>query len=355
MMSSPYQNLPKRSFWRSAVAERNGPGYPDIYRKKFDLKPTDKIATAGSCFAQHIARHLRKRAFTVLDLEPAFHLTSQATAHSFGYGLYSARYGNIYTARQLHQLCLEAIGKHQPAISVWKKDDRYFDALRPSVEPQGLASPEEVAEHRKAHLKFVRKLLETADVFVFTLGLTEAWIHTDSGTVYPTAPGTIAGSFDPAVFEFKNFTYGEVYSDIELFWQLIKEINPKIRMILTVSPVPLTATAGSEHVLAATTYSKSVLRAAAGCFAAQNRDVDYFPSYEIISGFPSKAAFFEDNCRNVTDTGVETVMEIFFGQHGNAGAAQEDLKPPPSPARSPSPSDDEDVVCEEQLLEAFAP
>ena len=348
-MSSPYQDLPKRNFWRSAVAERNGPGYPDIYRKKFSVTPTDKIATAGSCFAQHIARHLRKRAFTVLDLEPPFHLSDQAIAHSFGYGLYSARYGNIYTACQLYQLCSEALGKHQPAFPIWEKDGRYFDALRPSVEPYGLASPEEVADHRKAHLGFVRELLTAADVFVFTLGLTETWIHADSGTVYPTAPGTIAGSFDPAVYKFKNFNFNEVYSDLDLFWRLMKSINPTVKMILTVSPVPLTATAGEEHALAATIYSKSVLRAAAGMFAGQNHDVDYFPSYEIISGFPSKAIFFEDNCRNVTDAGVETVMETFFGQHCNTETVLETSK------RAPSPSDSEDVVCEEQLLEAFAP
>ena len=40
--------------------------------------------------------------------------------------------------------------------------------------------------------------------------------------------------------------------------------TPKLRILLTVSPVPLTATAGDDHVLLATTYSKSVLRAGRG-------------------------------------------------------------------------------------------
>ena len=40
-------------------------------------------------------------------------------------------------------------------------------------------------------------------------------------------------------------------------------MNPKARLVLTVSPVPLAATASGSHVLPATIYSKSVLRAAA--------------------------------------------------------------------------------------------
>lgn len=35
-------------------------------------------------------------------------------AQRFGYGLYSARYGNIYTARQLVQTFREAYGRFQP-------------------------------------------------------------------------------------------------------------------------------------------------------------------------------------------------------------------------------------------------
>lgn len=45
---------------------------PDnFYRKKFAIDPSMQIMTAGSCFAQHIATHLRKRGFSVIDEEPA--------------------------------------------------------------------------------------------------------------------------------------------------------------------------------------------------------------------------------------------------------------------------------------------
>ena len=62
-------------------------------------------------------------------------------------------------------------------------------------------------------------------------------------------------------------------------------------MILTVSPVPLVATAAGKHVLVATTYSKSVLRVACEEVCQKAADVMYFPSYEIITGNYNRGSY----------------------------------------------------------------
>lgn len=340
---SPYANLPERQFWKKGVLDQDfGKPVHTLYSKKFDISSLDKIATAGSCFAQHIARHMRAKGFAVIDMEPPPPGLPEKVVHDFGYNLYSARFGNIYTSRQLLQLALEATGRFTPQDAIWTKDGAYYDALRPSVEPEGLSSPEEVRAHRERHLKNVAALLKSADVFIFTLGLTETWEHITSGTVYPTAPGTIAGSFDGTKIHFKNLTFAEVYSDMIAFRSLLKGLNPSARLLLTVSPVPLTATASPEHVLPATVYSKSVLRAVAGQLSFEFEDVDYFPSYEIIASPPVKGRFYMDNLRNVAPAGVATVMRTFFQQH-----------PPAKITKTSAPASKEDVVCEEALLEAF--
>lgn len=352
MMRSPYENRPPRSFWRTGVVEAPvGPGV-DLYHRKVAIDRTTRIATAGSCFAQHIGRALRARGFTVLDAEPLPEGVDAKVAERFGYGIYSARYGNIYTVRQFVQLVSEVLGWITPADAVWEKDGRYYDAMRPSVEPEGLRSPELVAMHRAAHLAAVRTLLGETDVLVFTLGLTEAWMHAPSRTVYPTAPGTLAGQYDPALHSFVNFGYEDVRRDFIKLRRLLHQFNPKIRILLTVSPVPLTATAGDDHVLVATTYSKSVLRAVAGSVAAQFDDVDYFPSYEIITGAPSRGQFFGENLRTVTPEGVATVMATFFAEQ-DAGGDAAPLAAPVAP-RAHTVADEDDVVCEDALLEAFA-
>lgn len=384
-MSSPYADRPARSFWRTGVADVDGPILPDLYRAKFVIDKTMPIATAGSCFAQHIGRAMRERGFNVLDAEPAPENLDDKTAQAFGYRIYSARYANIYTVRQFVQLVKEVTGQFTPPEQVWERDGRYFDAMRPSVEPEGLASPELVLKHRAHHLSAVRTLIEQAAVFVFTMGLTEVWIDRETGCAYPTAPGTIAGTFDPDRHIFKNYDYPEIRADFVELRSLLRAINPDLRMIVTVSPVPLTATASDDHVLAATTYSKSVLRAVAGSVAAEFADVDYFPSYEVITGAKARGRFFADNLRSVEPIGVATVMATFFAESLPAeGVAAElvsagtvawkDLSREERRARRQTRAEsgeapqrskrrartedaaatDDDVVCEEALLEAFA-
>jgi hypothetical protein len=307
--------------------------------------------TAGSCFAQHIAKTLRSRGYNVLDAEPIPPMLPEASANKFGYNLYSARYGNIYTARQLLQLVREALGRFKPENWIWQKGDRYFDALRPNVEPNGLASEEEVVAHRMVHLGAVRSLLRKVDVFVFTFGLTEAWREKKSGTVYPTAPETIAGTFDSTKFEFVNFNFNEIYNDFLLVRKIIQRRRPHAKFVITVSPVPLTATASGDNVLAATIYSKSVLRAVAGQLAKNFDDIDYFPSYELIAGHPTRAAYYERNLRAVTSEGVAAAMRAFVAQHAAEGS-KSSVKP--RKKIDSELEDDGDVVCEDLLLEAFS-
>jgi hypothetical protein len=342
MAINPYRGLPPRAFWRAGVAQQRPETVEDLYRRRFVIAPTDRVATAGSCFAQHIARRLRRHGYTVLDTEPPPRGMNDEAKSRFGYGMFSARYGNLYTTRQLFQLVQEARGKFQPADIVWEKEGRFYDALRPNVEPHGLDSPEEVLALRAHHLNAVRGVIRQADVFVFTFGLTETWLHTESGTVYPTAPGTIAGTYDPARHSFHNFTYEEVLADFLSVRKVLQRSNPNIRFLLTVSPVPLAATAADAHVLPATIRSKSVLRAVAGALAERYPDIDYFPSYEIIASSFSEGRFYEEDRRNVTEAGVDSVMRVFFEQH------------PPTPAAARTVKRSREwVVCEEAMLGAF--
>ena len=265
------------------------------------------------------------------------------TRKAHGFGLYSARYGNIYTARQLHQLAREALEGFEPADPVWQRKWRYYDAQRPGVDPTGVDSAEEVMALRAAHLDVVRRLFTQMNIFVFTLGLTEVWMDADGTTVFPTAPGTVAGKWDPARYRFHNFSVGEVVADLRAFRTLVQQVNRHFRMILTVSPVPLAATARDTHVLLATTRSKSVLRAAAAELADSDEGVDYFPSYELIASPFSGGRFYAADRREVTAEGVNAVMRVFFDQH-----------PPVIDAEPEEPEETQgDPACEERLLEAF--
>ncbi|WP_019063961.1 GSCFA domain-containing protein [Streptomyces prunicolor] len=371
-MQHPYTRLPERSFWRTAVAEPDALDITDLWTPKFTIDQDAPVVTAGSCFAAHIGRALLEEGMHWYDAELPPPGLTRAEQSARGYRRFSFRTGNIYTAAALRQWIAWALDEEKPPEEVWTEGTAgggfpdtlhdsdqvthrrtFHDPYRPTVEPDGFASPDDLLRSREATLAAVRTALTKADVLVFTLGLTEAWHDTGTGTVLPMCPGTVRGTFDPARHVLRNHTVAQVHRDLTSVLALAHGVNPRLRMVLTVSPVPLTATATGRHALVATTHSKSVLRAAAGQLADERDDVDYFPSYEIITGFPYRAAFYEPNLRTVTPDGVAFVMRHFFqalqGRPAGAGPAPEHIT-----AITPV-AGGEDNWCDDAVLDYYNP
>jgi hypothetical protein len=258
---------------------------------------------------------------------------------------------------QLLQLAMECQGRFQPADVVWRKGNSVVDALRPTIEPEGYRGEEELRLHRSYHLGRVRALFTQMDVLVFTLGLTEAWFHKPSKTVYPTCPGVVAGRFDEAAHGFVNLGFTQMEAMFREFLGCLQALRPGgalPRILLTVSPVPLTATASGHHVLAASTYSKAVLRALAGELASRYDFIDYFPSFEIVTNPAARGMFFDGNLRTVTAHGVAEVMKAFFSAHGDQKPTVAPVLEPAAPASAPASPVASAVQCEEAMLEAFS-
>lgn len=329
MAEHPYKNAPAHRFWRSAVASPAPTEVDPVVDFGVKIDPSTRVATAGSCFAQHIARYLRNSGYNYYVTEAGHPILPESVRNANNYGVFSARYGNIYTARQLLQLFQRAYHLFQPTEDVWREaDDVFLDPYRPSVQPGGFISELELKLDREQHFQAVREMFEELDVFVFTLGLTECWASRIDGAVFPICPGVQGGSFDRRRYVFVNQTVDEVVNEFTIFLLHLTRVNPRARVILTVSPVPLAATAEQDqHVLAATTYSKSVLRVAAGMLSARFPNVSYFPSYEIITGSFSRGGYFADDLRNVLESGVSHVMRLFM-QHATGEA--------PAPSAGPA-------------------
>ena len=118
-MTHPYKSLPDSAFWSRAVAGVAPEAVNPAMAAQIRIGPGDAVATAGSCFAQQIGGMLQAIGFHHLVTEPAHPLFTPEQAREYGYGLFSARYGNIYTARQLLQLLRRAYGKFHPAEDCW--------------------------------------------------------------------------------------------------------------------------------------------------------------------------------------------------------------------------------------------
>lgn len=318
MKSHPYTGLPSYCYWKRAVTNTPLAETDLVVEAPFKIGRQEAVVTAGSCFAQHIARYLRNSGFGFLITEKPHPFVSHPMAEEFGYGVYTARYGNIYTTRQLLQLFQRAYGLFTPQEDIWRSMDNtaFVDPFRPQIQPVGFCSEQDYYLDRETHFRAVREAFEKMEVFVFTLGLTESWINKTDGAVYPLCPGVAGGEFSDN-YEFVNFEVDEVVADFKAFLRLLREKNPTCKIILTVSPVPLMATYEKRHVVVSTTYSKSVLRVACEKLVKTESQVAYFPSYEIITGNQSRGQFFGPDLRSVKEDGVKQVMHLFFKHYLN--------------------------------------
>jgi hypothetical protein len=112
-----------------------------------------------------------------------------------------------------------------------------------------------------------------------------------------------------------------------------------------VSPVPLIATFEDRHCLVSTIASKSVLRAAVETLVRRDPKIEYFPSYEIITGPSSRGRFFSEDLREVNDEGVRTVMSLFEKHYLQASAEVE-----VTPEDEAKYAELMNIVCDEESI-----
>jgi GSCFA family len=351
----PYVGIPKEAKWK-AMMEGRVPATINPHRPStLRILPEHRIASAGSCFAQRIAEALQAAGFNYLVEEKGSPFQSPEERIRQGYGLYSARYGNVYTALQMLQLMRRAYGQFDPVEPLWRlPSGAYVDPFRPAVLPGGFDDADECMWDRQAHLAAVRRVLESADVFIFTLGLTEAWRSLEDGAVFPVCPGgSLGGEYSPDRHAFHNFSVSEVSNHLFEFIDALRAVNPQVQVLLTVSPVPLMATFEDRHVLQATVYSKSVLRVVAEEAVRKYDHVHYFASYEIVNNTGDSKSYFLNDLRSVSSEAVKHVISCFHQQFTGmteVNSSQQQL----TEHLAIAPAGRRPVCDEEQVMSALA-
>ena len=186
---NPYSSQPAKAFWRTGVSDQSPLNMAGLYEPKFRVTKDMRITAAGSCFAQHIGAQFKKRGYGFVDVEPAPPGFPEEKRHDYGFDLYSARYGNVYSVRQLVQMFDRAEGRFVPEETAFEEQGgRVRDPFRPAIEPEGFEDAEEMARDRAYHLARVAGLPGQTDLFVFTFGLTEAALGTPDESLHPMMP-----------------------------------------------------------------------------------------------------------------------------------------------------------------------
>ncbi|MEM0905863.1 MAG: GSCFA domain-containing protein [Pseudomonadota bacterium] len=126
-----------------------------------------------------------------------------------------------------------------------------------------------------------------------------------------TASGKVAGSNDPNIHQFHSFQFDDVCAALFEFRRNVQDLRDDrpLKILLTVSPVPLTATNSGGHVLAATKYSKSVLRATARQIMQEYKEIDDFPPCKLMTNQVAARRVEHNSYGRVRSKGVRSAKE----------------------------------------------
>lgn len=272
--------MPAKTDTRQAV---DGGFFP-ILAPRFNLRSGETIFTIGSCFARHVEQVLSDSGFVVPVA--GFTLPPGEFPHAAPHLL------NEYNSGTIVQRIESVVGlfDHAPYMGVEETPEGALDLfLHIHTPPVSMAR---LLERRAQIAALYRELLR-ADVVVITLGLVECWWDRAHRCYLNKAPSKAFVMREPERFEFHQMDVPEVHARMSRAIGLLREVT-KARILLTVSPVPVEATFMPQNIVMSNSYSKSVLRVAAEMLVREYDNVDYFPSYEIVTSFGTQA-FEADN------------------------------------------------------------
>ncbi|KQY08513.1 hypothetical protein ASE23_29490 [Rhizobium sp. Root73] len=262
--------------------------------------PTSKFVTTetpivafGSCFATNISDYLHRRGYNVLTKKE-----NQAYITQMGDGL-------VNTSAILQQFEWAWLNK-VPKGDLWHgfkaEEFGYDEAVRSDT----------------------KSLLDAAELFIITLGLSEIWYDDLTGEVFWRA--VPKDSYDPTRHKFRVATHAETVQNLEAIYALIRQFRPEAHILFSVSPIPLTATFRPVSCLTADAVSKAVIRGALDEFL-RGRSADpalhYMPSYEaVIRLFNNQ---WHVDRRHVLQPVLNFNMQMFEAFYCTPGITQEAL------------------------------
>ena len=304
--SQAFENARKNNLRRypapDAGGERLYPLVSPSVSPSFSIGKTDSVFAIGSCFARNLEGALHKAGMNVLS--------RQINLGKIGDDVGAAtNFLNKYNASSILNDLKWALDRDSfpgEDIIYPVSDEVYCDPQLGLIRlPYPLA---DIMDMRARYLDAMAQVI-AADVVIITLGYVETWYDKELDLYLNIAPPPRLCAKFPDRFEFRVLGFEDVLRALEDIYALLKKHRKTpLKMLLTVSPVPLVSTFRDVDVLVANTYSKSVQRAAAETFVAGKQDVDYFPSYEFVTLSNPAICWARGDYRHVSPDVVARIM-----------------------------------------------
>jgi GSCFA family len=269
----------------------------------FRIARDETVFVMGSCFAQRVADALRVLGFDASDAG----LNHKYNAFAMLQELRWSLEGGFGAAQILNA----------PERG-WTDPHRCkgFSASRSEILDSHLAAQRAAAERVKS-----------CGLVVLTYGLIEAWFDRALGIYTNQTPPILGMPNWKARFELRQTTQAQNQAAMLELVRLVRSVNPGVRILASVSPVPLTATFCGPDVIVSNCLSKSTLRSALHEAITQLKSegvpIDYFPSYEIATCAPHREDVWNAKSKDGRPDGrhvredfvARTIMKAFLGAY----------------------------------------
>ncbi|MGR3484476.1 MAG: GSCFA domain-containing protein [Paracoccaceae bacterium] len=240
-----------------------------------------RVTAFGSCFAAKITNYLARRGYSMSSEDAD---ASDAYVVRIGEGMV-----NTFVIRQQFE---------------WAWEGKAFgDGLWYAEDGDALEADEKIR-------LLTKDIFDRTEVFVLTLGLSEVWY--DKVTDEVALRVLPRSAYDPERHSFRVTTVEENRDNIERIYQLIRKHAPEAKVIVTLSPIPLSATFRDQSCISANAVSKSILRVAVDEVVRQHMDegvLHYWPSYEIVMATVPDTV--QDDGRHVRPSVSDFIMTQF--------------------------------------------
>lgn len=173
---------------------------------------------------------------------------------------------------------------------------------------------EAILQRREAITAYFARVFR-ADLAVITLSTTETWFDRKTRLALNGPPLRRLYRADPDRFKFRPTQFDEALAHTKAICGVLRDENPRQKVVLAVSPIPLDRTYGPEDVIVANQTAKSILHAVAVQVAAAMPAVDYFPCYEAVTTSDPARAWMPDR-RRVREEMMAAIVEAFQDRYG---------------------------------------
>ena len=260
----------ENSFYRDNITEVS---VKEISNK---LSWKDNIFFIGSCFAGNLYK----------------------TLNSYFLNVETSPFGNVYNPASIGKSLSILLDKRFISKDECIQQDglyQHFDFHSSNGNPESSIFIDTINKKIEASTRF----LKSSDVIVLTLGT--AFVYRYKGRIVNNCHKLKKSDFTRT-----PLTVNEIRESITYPLKILKEINPQLKIILTLSPVRHLRDDASEN-----SYSKALLRVAIEEIVKET-GAYYFPSYEIVLDELRDYRWFDESMTHPSEKAVGYIMKKFI-------------------------------------------